>query len=78
LKRSSFSKVESLRGSSESDLSQFTRYFAARSKEFRFLEDLYRDMDPANVVADEEALKIISREHDHGKSHDETILLVSD
>ncbi|KAJ5862968.1 hypothetical protein N7455_007036 [Penicillium solitum] len=55
LERSNFSKTESLQESSENDLSRLTRYFAARSEHFRFLEDLYMDMDPANVVADEEA-----------------------
>ncbi|KAJ5205338.1 hypothetical protein N7472_001786 [Penicillium cf. griseofulvum] len=58
--------MESLPESSKSHLSRLTWYFAARSEHFRSLEDLYRNLDPANVVADEEALKIVSRKHDHG------------
>ncbi|KAJ5956315.1 hypothetical protein N7501_010594 [Penicillium viridicatum] len=66
LERSNFSKMESLSESSESRLSRLTRYFAARSERFRSLENLYRKMDPANIVADKEALKIVSPKHDHG------------
>lgn len=58
--------MESLPESSESRLSRLTRYFAARSEHFRSLENLYRKMDPANIVADEEASKIVSPKHDHG------------
>lgn len=51
-----FSKMENLPESPESNLSWLTWYFATRLEYFRLLEDLYRDMDLANVVADEEAL----------------------
>lgn len=56
--------MEGLPESPESNLSRLTRYFATRLEHFRLLEDLYRDMDPANVVADEEALQIKSGECD--------------
>ncbi|OQE65362.1 hypothetical protein PENNAL_c0212G04981 [Penicillium nalgiovense] len=55
LERLNFSKMESLPESPESNLSQLTRYFVTRLEHFRLLEDLYRRMDPANVIADEEA-----------------------
>jgi hypothetical protein len=48
--------MESLPESPESNLSQLIRYFTTRSEHFRLLEDLYRRMDPANVIADKEAL----------------------
>ncbi|CAP93390.1 hypothetical protein PCH_Pc16g07200 [Penicillium rubens Wisconsin 54-1255] len=57
-------KMEGLPESPESNLSRLTRYFATRLEHFRLLEDLYRDMDLANVVADKEALQIKSSEYD--------------
>ncbi|CAG8133711.1 unnamed protein product [Penicillium nalgiovense] len=56
LERLNFSKMESLPESPESNLSQLTRYLTTRSEHFRLLENLYRRMDPANVIADKEAL----------------------
>ncbi|CDM36269.1 hypothetical protein PROQFM164_S05g000102 [Penicillium roqueforti FM164] len=57
-------KIEGLPESPESNLSRLTRYFATRLEHFRLLEDLYRDIDPANVIADKEALQIKSGECD--------------
>ncbi|KAJ5517503.1 hypothetical protein N7527_009063 [Penicillium freii] len=56
LERLNFSKIESLPESSESNLSQLTRYFVTRLEHFRLLEDLYRRIDPTNILADKEAL----------------------
>lgn len=57
--------MESLPERSESHLFRLTRYFAARSEHLRSLENLYGKMDPANIVADKEGLKIVSLKHDH-------------
>ena len=78
LERSDFSKMECVQENSESDLSRLTRYFAARSEHFRFLENLYRDMDPANVSADEEASKIMSRQHNLDFCREENVSDISD
>ena len=44
--------MESIPKNSEDHLLRLTRYFAARLEHYRSLEDLFRNMDPANVVAD--------------------------
>ncbi|CAG7947056.1 unnamed protein product [Penicillium salamii] len=78
MERSDFSQMESLQESSEGDLCRLTRYYAARSEQFRLLEDLYRDKDPANVVADEEAFRAMSRPHDQDVCFDENVSVISD
>lgn len=78
MERSDFSQMESLQESSKSDLCRLTRYCAARSEQYRLLEDLYRDKDPANVVADKEAFKAMSREHDQDVCFDENVSVISD
>ncbi|KAJ5821842.1 uncharacterized protein N7525_011126 [Penicillium rubens] len=64
MKRINFSKIEGLPESPESNLSRLTRYFATRLEHFRLLEDLYRDIDPANIITNKEALQIKSSEYD--------------
>jgi hypothetical protein len=53
MERSDFDKMESLPESSEGHLFRLARYFAVRAEHFRSLEDLYKDMDPTNVIADD-------------------------
>ncbi|KAJ5456074.1 uncharacterized protein N7458_004338 [Penicillium daleae] len=61
------SKMEREQKNHESDLNRLTRYFASRLEHFQSLEDVYRDLDPAGLVADDEALENIHRELDHNR-----------